>query len=107
MPFLQGSDLLVCADCVPVAVPDFHRRYLANRTLAIACPKLDDMEDIVERLIAIFTRARPRSVTVLRMEVPCCGGLVAATQEALHRSTLETPLRVEVIQIEDGRPLRP
>ena len=72
-PTLVDRDLVLCADCVPVAYPDFHRDYLRDKAVGIGCPKLDDGEEMVERLTAIFTHARPRSVTVARMTVPCCG----------------------------------
>lgn len=102
MPFLRDADLLICADCVPFAVPDFHQRYLAGHAIAVACPKLDDFDDIVERLTAIFSHARPRSVTVLRMEVPCCGGLAQAAHQALENAGVDIPIEVHIVRIEDG-----
>lgn len=102
MPFLQNADLLLCADCVPFAVPDFHSRYLAGHAIAVACPKLDDSEEMVERLAEIFSQARPRSVKVLRMEVPCCGGLVQAAHQAMETAGVEIPIEVHIIRIEDG-----
>ncbi|HEY9766006.1 MAG TPA: 4Fe-4S binding protein, partial [Chroococcales cyanobacterium] len=91
-PFLQGSDLLICADCVPFAVPDFHSRYLAGRAVLVGCPKLDDLEHYREKLKAVFAEAKPGRVTVLRMEVPCCGGLAQAVMEARDRVIPDTPL---------------
>jgi len=81
-PFLAGADLLVCADCVPFAVPDFHARYLSGRAVVVGCPKLDDLEHYREKLAAMVETAQPRRITVARMEVPCCRGITQATVEA-------------------------
>ena len=98
-PYLQGADVLLCADCVPFAVPDFHQRYLAGRVVLVACPKLDNLPAYKEKLEDIFAEARPRSVTVLRMEVPCCGGLAHVAQAAQAAVTPDLPLKVEIIRI--------
>jgi Fe-S-cluster-containing hydrogenase component 2 len=95
--FLAGADLVVCADCVPFAYPDFHRRFLDGRAVAVACPKLDPGEESVERLAAIFEHARPRRVVVARMTVPCCGGLVQMCEIAKQRVGSDVPIEVEVI----------
>ena len=84
--FWRGADVLIAADCVPFALPDFHGKLLAGRKVAIACPKLDDMTPHVEKLAAIFSENSIRSVTVAHMEVPCCGGIVRAVREALQRA---------------------
>ena len=81
-PFLRGANLLICADCVPFAVPDFHERYLNGKAVVVGCPKLDDLQHYFEKLQAIFQTARPERVTVLRMEVPCCGGIAQAAIKA-------------------------
>jgi Pyruvate/2-oxoacid:ferredoxin oxidoreductase delta subunit len=96
-PFLQGSDLLICATCVPVAMPDFHARLLAGRTIVVACPKLDDQGGYFEKLVAMFAGAQLRSVTVARIEVPCCTGLVRLAQAAYAASGARFPLRELVI----------
>jgi NAD-dependent dihydropyrimidine dehydrogenase PreA subunit len=85
-PWLAGADLLVAADCVPFAYADFHRDLLAGRRVLVGCPKLDAGEDTVARLARVFASAAPRSVTVARMEVPCCGGIARAVGEALRRA---------------------
>ena len=82
----QDADVLIAADCVGFALPDFHERLLAGKTLVIACPKLDDVEPYVEKLTAIFAGNAIRSITVAHMEVPCCGGIVRAVQAALAAS---------------------
>ena len=99
-PWLQGAHLLVCADCVPFAVPDFHSRWLAGRVVVIGCPKLDDQQANVEKLTAILQIARPASVTVLRMEVPSCGGLAQAARIAALQSGTAVPVEVVTIAID-------
>jgi Pyruvate/2-oxoacid:ferredoxin oxidoreductase delta subunit len=101
-PFLKNADLILCADCVPFAVPDLHRRYLTGRAVAVSCPKLDDIGETVERLAAIFREARPRKVTVLRMEVPCCGGLVMAAHKAREAAGTDVPIEVHIIGVHGG-----
>ena len=96
-PYFKNADLLVAADCAAFADGGFHRRFLKDRPLVIACPKLDDPEPRIAKLTAIITAAKPRSITVARMEVPCCGGLVSIVKEAIHRSGMDVPMQVEVI----------
>jgi hypothetical protein len=95
--FLLGSVLLLCADCVPFAFPDFHRRFLDGRTVAVSCPKLDPAEEGIERLAAIFAFARPQRVVVARMTVPCCGGLVRMAELARERAGVDLPIEVEIV----------
>lgn len=90
-PFLQGAHLLLVADCVPVAMPDFHR-LLTGRVVALACPKFDNAQDHVAKLAAILAEAAVESITVARMEVPCCGGLQAIAQAAIQASGRQMPL---------------
>ena len=79
----RGSNLLLAADCAAFSVGDFHSRYLKNKTLAIACPKLDEgLDRYTEKLAILIDEAEIDTLTVLRMQVPCCGGLVALAQEA-------------------------
>ena len=94
---LAGSDLVLCADCVPFAYPDFHRDYLRDRAVAVGCPKLDELPDMIDRLTAIFGHARPRRVTVARMIVPCCGGIAQAAQVARARAGVELPIEIHTI----------
>ncbi len=99
-PYLKGADILVAADCAPVAVPDFHSRYLRGKPVIIACPKLEDNAPQVEKLAEIVRVALPASLTVLRMEVPCCGGLVRVAEEAVRRSCLDIPVHVAVVKLD-------
>ena len=97
-PFFQGADVLLAADCVPFAVPDFHQRYLADHSLAIACPKLDANQEIyLEKMVAMIDVARVESIHVMVMEVPCCNGLVRLVDEARKRASREIPIRCSVI----------
>lgn len=101
-PFLKGSDLVVCADCVPFTVPDFHARYLAGRAVVVGCPKLDDLDHYFEKLSAMMKQAQPRRLTVVRMEVPCCGGIVQAAVKAAFDSGLSFPIEEHVAGVRGG-----
>lgn len=98
-PTFAGRDLLIAADCTAYTYGDFHRRFLSGRTLLIGCPKLD-MVDYSEKLTAIFRGNDIRSVTLLRMEVPCCCGLEHAVKTALAASGKDIPLTVQVVNID-------
>ncbi|MEW6249956.1 MAG: 4Fe-4S dicluster domain-containing protein [Planctomycetota bacterium] len=95
-PVLANASLLIAADCVPVAYADF-QRLLRGRPVLIGCPKFDDLEGYVEKLSAIIRVNALRAVVVVRMEVPCCRGIVAAVAEARRRSGVNVPLREVVI----------
>ncbi len=101
-PFLKGADLLLCADCVPFAMPDLHSRFMAGRSVLVACPKLDDAAHYRSMLIELFRESQPKSITVVRMEVPCCGGLAHLAEEAHKEAGLNSPLDVHVVEIEGG-----
>jgi NAD-dependent dihydropyrimidine dehydrogenase PreA subunit len=101
-PFLQGADLVVCADCVPFTVPDFHPRYLQGRAVLVGCPKLDDLNFYLEKLQAIFQQAQPSRITVLRMEVPCCGGISDAALQARDRVAPHVTTEVHTIGVRGG-----
>ena len=99
-PYFRGADVLLAADCVAYAAVDFHRTWLSGRALAIACPKLDSHQEIyLEKLVSLIDDAAIASLTVMVMEVPCCGGLVRLAQEALARAARGVPLRVAVVGI--------
>lgn len=101
-PFLREADVLVCADCVPFAMPDLHARYLAGRAVLVGCPKLDDAGHYRQKLEDVFREAQPRSITVLRMEVPCCGGLAHIVTAARDAAVQDCPLAIEVVEIRGG-----
>lgn len=98
-PFLQDADVLIAADCAPFAYADFHRDFLDGKALLVGCPKLDDNEYYTEKLTGMFRTSSIRSVTVVRMEVPCCGGIEAAAKRALVASGKNIPCRVVTIGI--------
>jgi len=97
--FLKGADIVICADCVPFAAPDFHRRYLNDKAVLLGCPKLDDLAFYRKKLAAVFREASPKSITVLRMEVPCCGGIVGAAIEARDLVCPDMLINVDIIGI--------
>jgi hypothetical protein len=85
-PYYQGADVLLTADCVAYALGDFHREFLKGKSLAIACPKLDEGQDIyLEKIKSWFEDAKINTLTVLIMQVPCCMGLLNLTQQASGR----------------------
>ncbi len=93
-PQFRGSNLLLAADCAAFSVGDFHSRWLAGRTLAIACPKLDDgLDRYVDKLAVMIDEAMIDTLTVLRMHVPCCGGLVKLALEARSKATRNVPIK--------------
>ena len=96
-PFLKGADVLVCADCVPFAFAGFHERYLRGRAVLVGCPKLDDLSYYAEKLKQILAASQPASLTVLRMEVPCCAGIASAVVAARDVVAPALPVRVDVI----------
>lgn len=96
----QDADVLIAADCTAFALGGFHDELLAGKTLAIACPKLDQVQIYVQKLTEIFTTNKIKSLTVARMSVPCCGGLVNIVTEALESAGLEIPVRVVTIEID-------
>jgi len=99
----QDAHVLIAADCVAFAMPDFQDRLLAGKSLAVACPKLDDVEPYVEKLTQVFARNSVRSVTVAHMEVPCCMGIVHVVHTAMERSG-RTDIPVEDITVAlDGK----
>ncbi len=100
-PYFENANLLVAADCTAYAYGNFHRDFIRNRVTLIGCPKLDE-GDYAEKLTAILAQNEIRSVTVVRMEVPCCGGLENAGKRALQASGKFIPWRVAAIAT-DGR----
>jgi Pyruvate/2-oxoacid:ferredoxin oxidoreductase delta subunit len=98
-PFLRGRDLLISADCVAYATANFHEHYLAGRTLVVGCPKFDDIQHYYEKLKTMFVETKPRSITVTRMQVPCCGGLANVVLRARNEVAPDIDLTVVTIGI--------
>jgi len=85
-PYFSGTDLLLVADCVPFTMGDFHNRFLKDHSIAVGCPKLDDIQLYIEKLAAILKENKLNSLTVIHMEVPCCSGLTYIAREAIAQS---------------------
>lgn len=100
-PYFDGADLLVAADCTAFAYGNFHSEFIRGRVTLIGCPKLDST-DYSKKLAAILANNNIRSLTVVRMEVPCCGGLVSAAKQALQASGKPIPWKTAVIST-DGK----
>jgi len=92
-PYFEDADLLIAADCVPFAYPNFHHDFLKGKAVVVGCPKLDDVQFYTEKLTEIFRTNPIRSITLPFMEVPCCFGLVRAVEEALKASGKDIPLK--------------
>lgn len=95
-PVLQGADLLIAADCSAYVYSRFHQDFVRGRVTLIGCPKLDNF-DYAAKLTDIFTLNNIRSITVVRMQVPCCGGLSYAVERALQSSGKNIPLSIVVL----------
>jgi hypothetical protein len=106
-PFLKGADLLVLADCVPVAFPGLHQELLQGKAVMIGCPKFDDAREYIDKFAAIFKTAGIKSITTVVMEVPCCSGLPAMVRKGLETAGAQIPMNQLVVstrgQIVDDR----
>ena len=100
-PYFDGANLLIAADCTAYAYGDFHNRFIKNRITLIGCPKLDSV-DYTEKLTEIIRNNDIKSVTVVRMEVPCCGGIEHAAVEAMKAAGKFIPWQIVTIST-DGR----
>ena len=100
-PYYQGADVLLTADCVAYALGDFHRQYMQGKSIAIACPKLDEGQDIyVEKIKGWFAEAKINTLTVLIMQVPCCTGLINLVQQASLASERKVPIKQVVVGVQ-------
>lgn len=98
-PYFSGAKLLIAADCTAYARANFHEEFIAGHVTLIGCPKLDSV-DYSEKLTAIIAQNDIKSVTVVRMEVPCCGGIEAAVKTALQQSGKFIPWQVVTLSVE-------
>ncbi len=92
-PYLNDSDLLIAADCVPFAYPNFHEDMLEGKILLVGCPKLDDSESYLKKFTDIFKQNDIKSVTVAHMEVPCCFGMMNVVKQAVGLSGKNIPIK--------------
>ena len=95
--FLHNADLLIVADCAPLAYPDFHKDFLEGRVVMMGCPKFDERESYVQKFTEIFQTAEIQSITSTIMEVPCCGSMRGIIAEALKRSGKDIPTNEVII----------
>ncbi len=99
--YFRNADVVLTADCVAYSMGDFHAKYLKGKSLAIACPKLDsNLESYVDKLISMINDSHINTLTILRMEVPCCGGLVQMAQMALQSADSKVPLKEIVVGVQ-------
>jgi len=98
--YFRDADVVLTADCVPFAMGNFHARFLKGKSLAIACPKLDtNKEAYVEKLSSMIADSRINSLSVIMMEVPCCGGLLAMAETARKQAGRDVPIKRSIVGI--------
>jgi ferredoxin len=96
-PFLKGADLMVVADCVPIAYRSFHRDFLNGKAVMMGCPKLDDAEHYIDKFADICKHSGINSITIPVMEVPCCSGLPMIVKKGMEKAGVEIPIEEIVI----------
>ena len=96
-PFLKEAELLVAADCTPLAYPNFHQDFIKGKVVLVGCPKFDDIQEYVDKFTEIFKSADIRNVTAVIMEVPCCSGLPAIIKQAMAAAGKNIPVEEVVI----------
>jgi ferredoxin len=100
-PYYQGADVLLAADCVGFSYGDFHRDFIKQKSIAIACPKLDQGKEVyIEKIKTLIDDAKINTLTVAIMEVPCCGGLLGLAQEGAKRANRKVPIKYVVIGVQ-------
>jgi ferredoxin len=98
-PFLENAELLLTADCVPVALPGYHSQFVPGRVVLMGCPKFDNQTEYIEKLVEIIARNDLKSITVMEMEVPCCASMTAILNEAFQRAGR----KVNTVRVTVGR----
>ncbi|MEE8430051.1 MAG: 4Fe-4S binding protein [Candidatus Desulfatibia sp.] len=96
-PFLKGADLLVVADCVPIAYPSFHRDFLQGKAVVMGCPKLDDAQHYIDKFAEICKYSGVNSITIPIIEVPCCSGLPIIVKKGMEKAGVKIPIEEIVI----------
>lgn len=98
--YFQNSDLLLAADCVAFSMGNFHNKALKGKSLAIACPKLDSNTEVyIQKLVSLIEDAKVNTITVMKMTVPCCGGILQMAQSALQQSSRKVPIKSITVDI--------
>lgn len=99
--YFQSTDMVLAADCVAFSLGDFHSKWLKGKTLGIACPKLDDGQDIyISKIKALIDDAKINTLTVMIMQVPCCGGLLQIVKSAVSQAERKVPVKAVVVGVE-------
>jgi NAD-dependent dihydropyrimidine dehydrogenase PreA subunit len=99
--YYRNADLLLAADCIAYTMGDFHQNHLKGRSLAIACPKLDSNTDVyIDKITAMIDHAGINTITVMIMQVPCCGGLLRIVQKAVSAAQRKVPVKLIVVSVE-------
>lgn len=100
-PYYQGADVLLAADCVGFSYGDFHRDFLKQKSIAIACPKLDQGKEVyIEKIKSLIEDSKINTLTVAMMEVPCCGGLLTLAQQAAKKANRKVPIKYVIIGVQ-------
>jgi hypothetical protein len=98
--YFVETDLLLASDCSAFAAGNFHRKFLAGKTLAVACPKLDSgIDTYISKIQMLIDDAKINTITVLMMEVPCCGGLLQIVQHAIKNASRRVPIKMIILSI--------
>jgi hypothetical protein len=98
--YLKNADLVIAADCTAFSYPNFHQKFLKDKILIMLCPKLDsDLDSYVDKLTSIFEKQDINSITLVRMEVPCCGGVEMLIKKAMQQSGKNIIIKEYVISI--------
>jgi len=101
--YLKGANLLIAADCTAYAYGNFHKEFIKDHVTVIGCPKLDDNNYYIEKLTEILKTNDIKSITVVRMEVPCCGGIITAAKQAMLNSGMIVPYKEVTITVDGKR----
>jgi len=100
-PYFQGADVVLTADCVAYALGNYHGAYLKGRSIGIACPKLDEQQEVyVEKIKSWIDDAKINTLTVMIMQVPCCGGLLALAKKAAAEAKRKVPIKYVVVGLQ-------
>jgi len=100
-PYFRNADVVLAADCVGFSLGNFHQKYLKNHSLAIACPKLDQGHEVyIEKLSSMIDDAQINTLTVMVMEVPCCGGLLHLAKAAIEKASRKVPVKMIMVGIQ-------
>lgn len=99
-PFLKDADLLITADCAPVATAEYHSRFLPGKVALLGCPKFDEVQDYLDKFADILSRGDISSITVLSMEVPCCSGLLGIVRKAREVAEVDIEIKNIVLSLQ-------